>query len=494
MIRFAILTAVSTPEQARPDKISLEYQEKSNRAAVEPLGWIETAGPFVIDGYSRSFYTNLSDAERDIPPLHDALQAARAGLYDVLVIYTYDRLGDLTVFVSNEFRNLRKQIYSITQTSTIQEPEEYDPYSDESGAIQREIAAITQRFRINDLRRKWRAGMPKRIMDGLTPLRVPFGYRWVGKKEPPLLVEQEAALIYQMRDWLFMGLSMHEIARRCDATHIPPPNGGKRWDVSSITYILANPYYAGQLILHRTRSLHDATRKNKYRPIAQPKSKWQTGQGKHPTLWDDAMHHSILRELERRHERNAGFALRFPLSGLLFCSVCDQKLHRRSYGAPGKRRSMFCCRYTPIHTRVPYEETLKTVAYALFEALKEQQAQPASVSEDPAVHIQSALNELALRRKRIQNGYETGLYTGPEATERLAEVNAATEKLRSQLEQTQRDAEIASEFKSSITGQELDRLPEWILNDVPSVVNRTLVALCKKIILTPEGQVRIIFR
>lgn len=494
MIRYAILTSVSTPEQAHPDKISLTYQQNACRTAAAAQGWRETAGPFVVDGYSRSSYVNLSDAERDIPPLRAALEAARAEAFDVLVIYTYDRLGDLTTLIASELRTHRKQLYSVTQPSIVQDPSIFDPYTNESADLQLDAARIIQRFRINDLRRKWRAGVPARLAKGLTPLRIPFGYRWQGKKEPPVLNEQQAALIYQMKDMLFAGASFNQIAQHCTESQVPTPNGGNRWDISSIAYILANPYYTGQVTLHKTRNIHDATRKNKYRPILQPIDSWETGKGKHQPLWDVATHREILRELERRHEINKAFGVRFPLSGLLTCSICGQKLNRRSHSSGVTRRSVFACRVPPSHVIMPYDDVMKIVSYAIHDALKEQQANPPAPRQDPINTIQISLNDLNTRRKRVQMGFESGLYTPAEAAERLAEIDGAIEQTRRQLQQTAQNAETAATFRATITGLDLERIPEWIATDNPATVNRTLNAICKKIDLTPDGDVVITFR
>lgn len=500
-IRYAILTSVSTPEQAgkgrrvkKEDKISLTFQEQACRAAGLSNGWSLTAEPFVIDGYSRSSYVNLSDAERDIPPLHAALEALRANRFDVLAIFSYDRFGDLTPMLSNEFRNYRKQIYSVSQPSVVQDPELYNPYLNESADIQQDAARMVQRFRINDLRRKWIAGMPARIFRGLTPLRVPFGYRWVGKKEPPVLVEREAALILQMKDWLFAGLSMNQITERCSASSIAPANGGQRWDPSAVRYILANSYYAGQLVLHRTRSMHDPTRKHKTRAITQPPSKWETGRGLHQPLWDEDTHRAILRELDLRRERNLRSALRFPLSGLLTCSVCGQKLHRRSNSSGRGRRKVLTCRNAPAHVILAYDDGVRIVGNALLEALKEEALHPRETHDDSIPHLRLALDEMAALRKRIQSGYESGIYTSLEASQRLAEIDTSTEAYLRQIEQARRESETAGEFRTILSGQDLDRLPEWIVSEEPAVVNRTLAALCKKIDLTPEGQVHITFR
>lgn len=503
-VRCSILTAVSTPDQASKDKISLEHQLLVCQAAAEANashGWRQTAGPFIIDGYSRSSYVNLSDAERDIPPLHHALAALRANQYDLLIIFSYDRLGDLTPFLSNEFRNYKKQIYSVTQPSIVQDPLTYNPYLNESADIQQDAARMVQRFRINDLRRKWYAGMPARIRRGLTPLKTSFGYRWVGKQDPPVQVETEIALIYQMKDWLFKGLSMNEIAMRASRSGIRPKNGGGKWCPTSIRYLLANPYYAGRVIFNKTHYTYDESRKSKHRPILQPQSRWESAQGLHQPLWDEDTHRAILSELDRRRQTNQRFGVRFPLSGLLYCSVCHRKLHRRTHGWHSGRRKVLSCQAAPSHVILPYDQVIPQIAAALQNELTRHQLQwrqgaTAKPDESPngASAPQNSLAELEKKRRRIQEGYEAGIYTAPQAAQKLAEIDSASESFAAQLERIQLDRDLTSQVRHSLADHDLTRFAEWIQTDDPAAVHRLLSALCHSITLTPAGDIHIEFR
>lgn len=74
--RFAILSAVSTKQQATADKTSLEEQITQCRRVTE-RGWHETAGPYIVTGQSRNKYLNLRDAEMEIPAIHDLLEGGR---------------------------------------------------------------------------------------------------------------------------------------------------------------------------------------------------------------------------------------------------------------------------------------------------------------------------------------------------------------------------------------------------------------------------------
>lgn len=213
MIRFAIWAAVSSIEQV--DGVSLDNQlEKCAERGVYEK-WFDTGLRYVADGYSRTGYVNLSDAEHDIPPLSAMLSDMRAGKFDVLLVWNYDRLGDLIVMVATEFRKRKRQLFSLSQPTQIQE--NYDPYMDDSSFIMQAFAPIWQRQRISELRRKWEAGMPKRIKDGLHPGRPPFGYRMAIKKdEPHEIIPAEAALVREMVSMFLSGQSLKAIGRYCE--------------------------------------------------------------------------------------------------------------------------------------------------------------------------------------------------------------------------------------------------------------------------------------
>src|SRR5688572_3316230 len=104
IFRFATYAAVSSDKQAAEDKDSLSDQVKTARSAGIAQGGVETAGPFILDGYSRTNYVNLSDALHDIPPLADAIKAVEQNLFDVLIVDNIERFGDLAPMIATIMR------------------------------------------------------------------------------------------------------------------------------------------------------------------------------------------------------------------------------------------------------------------------------------------------------------------------------------------------------------------------------------------------------
>ena len=493
-MRFGIWSAVSTKSQATTDKISLAEQQEKCRSAGESRGWIETAGPYLVPGATRSFYVNLSDAEKDIPPLRQMLEDARNDRFDVLVIYTYDRLGDLVDMIAQSLRFYGKQIYSVSQPVEPQEPDDFDPYAAEAEAIMRDAARITQRFRINDLRRKYRAGMPVRVKKGLNPFSIPFGYKWVSKKEPPALVPEHAALILQMRDMFLRGQTIRSIVRFVKSSGVPSPRRHTNWDATSVRYILGNPFYAGFVALNKSKTVRDPRRKNQKKQIPQPRSKWMLEKGLHKPLWDENMYRTLVDELERRRESNINYAARFPISGLLECAVCGQKLHRQSYGGyKGKPRyKVLSCKDGRVHVVIPYEQAVDRVFREFAQHIQQERLNRLEPKTDRSVY-ECAIDDLTTRRKRVQEGFEVGLYDKAEAAERLNEIERQMDEIRFKMEEGVQMSRARQEF-FGLLPEHVDEFPQYLKEEEAEFVHRLLLAFIVKIVVHPDKRFEVIWR
>ena len=256
--------------------------------------------------------------------------------------------------------------------------------------------------------------------------------------------------------------------------------------------MLANPYYAGVIGINRTKYIYDPKRKRKKRPVKQPRAKWVEGKGKHEPLWDEATHLVLVKELERRREKDQHFAVKFPLSGLLSCSECRKKLHRHAFGVPPHRRKIFTCDTGPVHVRIPYEEMLDLVAQELVKQLSEQELDENQAGRDTD-QTQASLDELAVQRKRVQSGHRAGIYTEAEAAEEIGKINRQMESIEWQAQERANAAELRAEFSSRFEGN-IAFIPTWIHIEEPQLANRLLSALCEDVIIHPDCQVEIVWR
>jgi len=144
-MRYSIWAAVSTEQQAAVDKLSLDEQISRCRELAEGRGWLESSGPYVVPGASRTRYVNLSDAERDIPPLREMLDDARRRAFDLLMVYDLNRFRDLLPMVQKSLDAYGVQLFSLAQPVEPVDPEHYSPYASDASAIMGGMASILSR-------------------------------------------------------------------------------------------------------------------------------------------------------------------------------------------------------------------------------------------------------------------------------------------------------------------------------------------------------------
>jgi len=257
-IRYAIWAAFSKKRQAAKDKASLPEQIRRSRALDKSRGWIESAGPFLVPGESRTQYIDITIAERSIPALKDMLDSAERGEFDVIICH------DLT-----RFRNLGRQIADVLADSRVQ------IYSLRSRSIRNLRSTSTRRMPIAPVSCKthpewprraeimikverWRGGIRGRVEEGLAPTgNLHYGYRNPSTRNiiprpysnpihrPPPSASRSRTSSFGAIAHPDPGLPEYQAG--------PSPRGG-RWNYLTVRYILRNPYYAGLIEWGRVKT------------------------------------------------------------------------------------------------------------------------------------------------------------------------------------------------------------------------------------------------
>lgn len=490
-IRFAIWTAVSTKKQASDDKASLTVQETKSRELGLSKGWLETAGPFVIPGESRSFYVNLSDAEKEISfidsagnptyPLRDMLDAAQAGRFDVLIFYSYDRLGDLANMVAQTLRFYGVQLLSVSQGVDPQPPESFDPYTSDAEANMRIMSQLTQQFRIADMRRKYRGGMEKRITEGLHSHRIPYGYRRPATQETDLKLirriipvpDQNAHIVTEIKDLFLKGLSYYEIARALNEKNYTSPEGAA-WSHPTIKKIIANPYYAGKVFFGRYRTIRDTRLSKKTRIVTNPNP--TLTDGKHIPLYSWETYLAIQDEIKRRE--SLPHNNRHAFSALLSCSICGKNLLHN--------KGAWRCKF---HVSLDDDFANAIIPPALQKALLDVNPAPHTPPAPVSVKDKLAtLKDLARQRRRIQEGYESGIYNATEAEAKIKKIDTQVRELKEESELTAHKQIARQQFINTIEAarKTLKDLPKYIRATDPKKANLQLHRLFRTVIISPD--------
>jgi DNA invertase Pin-like site-specific DNA recombinase len=463
--RFAVWAAVSTDEQVQ-DHDSLDNQLRDGRAYAERMGGVESAGPYVADGYSRSFYEGLSEAMGDIPPLRAAMLAAEHNQYDVLIVRYFERLGVVAYPVFLRLGKYKKQLRSVQEPTPILPPEQYEPAKDEATSTMIHLAGLKQDYRINRIINNLRESMPRRIREGLPPSRTPYGYVYINNKTPRALDPAGAARLLQARDMLMRGESYQEIGNLLGVHR------------SRVPGILSNPYYAGIVAYNKTFIQRSGT---KTQQVRLPKSKWTTGEGKHEAIFTQGEYEEILSEVERRAELVRRNAVGFAFSGLLRCAVCGGRARRHKFGSPGSYRDVVTCRdHYSDHAVWDYDQFFQEVVKQVRAELAKDEDGEEVGAEDKSELIRRAIEANKKQRARVQDGYKAGVFDAAEAAVELRKLEEDVERLHKQLE-----GDAISRASRSVARAGLQEIGEYfgeyLQEAEPKEVNRLLSACIKEI-------------
>lgn len=471
--RYSVWSAVSSDEQVT-DHVSLENQIRDCREYAERLGGKETAGPYVADGYSRSYFEGLPEAMEIIPALKDAMLAADHNAYDVLFVRYFDRLGVLAQFVFIHLSKSRKQLISVQEAVPIMPPDLYNPAKDDTTPTMISIAGIKQSHRINRIINNLRDSMPKRIQDGLTPTRVPFAYTYVNNKTAPALDPTKAAQLIRARDLLMDGGSYTAIAKLLgiDRTRVP--------------LVLGNQYYAGIVSYNKT---YIQRLGNKRTQVKNPRSKWTVGTGKHTPIFTIVEHEDIVAELDRREQVKRRQDNGFVFAALLRCGVCGERARWHNFGSPGKYHKVVVCRVASArHIRHDYDHFFELVSSAIQrEMARDHDGGDVDEIEDKADIIRQAIAATKNKRARVQDGFERGLYDTAEASARLRALEKDTERLHRDLEKS--TVEKVSRRDAAAFMRDVDPalVPEWLEKGDTRRINRLLTAWLREIRVNVDG-------
>jgi DNA invertase Pin-like site-specific DNA recombinase len=303
--RAIIWTAVSSEEQARDDKESLQYQEQLARehAAQHGLDVVDVI---------------RSDDSRSIVRLDKAMQNPRLGYarlmdaidrreFDVLFFYHPDRLGRnmaLSVTVQEELRAAGIVLYDLSNP-----PHTLQPRTGDAERIAGALQAWSAQSDVDKLRRRHTFGMIGRIKQGHMPSRPAYGYIAVGDKI--VIDDGPAAVVRRIFALYLSGYGTHKIAEMLNADNIPAPAGGQ-WEMGSVRSIRDNAVrYAGYTEINKSSP--------KGRPYTRALGTWEP-------LLDEATLQAVEREIAARWNNRHLANTPYLLSGVVWCLECQRPM------------------------------------------------------------------------------------------------------------------------------------------------------------------------
>ena len=263
-MKAAIYARVSTDSQQLRGTIGSQLAVLRARVAAEGD---ELIAEFCDDGHS--------GARLDRPGLDSLRDAAEAGVIERVWCLSPDRLARVyayQVIVLDELARHRVQV-AFADAPVIDDDPQAKLLTQVQGVIaEYERAKIAERYRRGKLFRS-RAGE-------VIAWRVPYGYRRLPRDSsgPARLeiYEPEADVVRRIfHDTVAGGCSTREISRRLAADQISTPSGRRAiWGTSTISRLLRNEAYIGQLYFNRTETVPAPASKKGHRQVVRPADEW----------------------------------------------------------------------------------------------------------------------------------------------------------------------------------------------------------------------------
>ncbi len=247
--RVATLYRVSTKGQLDGDDIPM--QRNACRSFIEKQGNWELVKEYIEKGVSGF---KVSASKRDA--IQRAKEDAEKGLFDVLLVFMFDRLGrrdDETPFIVEWFINNGIEVWSVKEGQQKLEDHadrliNYIRFWQSSGESRKTSIRVNEKHSQMVEDGIYRGGL------------VPYGYKTVNsgvfnKKGKELLKvvidEEEAEIVKKMYDLVLEeGYGQSRIAQYLNEKGIPSKTG-KKWTSGAVNNVLRNPMYKGYMVYAR---------------------------------------------------------------------------------------------------------------------------------------------------------------------------------------------------------------------------------------------------
>lgn len=254
------------------------------------------------------------------PAMQELLEEVEEEKYDAVLVMDIDRLGRGSMIdqgiISRTFRESGTLVITPDKTYDLSDDLDEDFY---------DLYAFFARKELKQIKKRLQRGKIKSLKEGnFVWSQAPYGYLKSGRTEI-IPHPENAHIVRDIFSWYLSGISMSKIADMLNEANISTSRGC-RWTHKSISSILHNGEYAGDIIIGKTKLI-------KGRIVRQPKDAWTVVSGKHEPLISKE---DFLRVQDKLSEKKSltipsGSLLQNPLSGIVFCGFCNAAMVRKSY-------------------------------------------------------------------------------------------------------------------------------------------------------------------
>jgi site-specific DNA recombinase len=255
------------------------------------------------------------------PAVQEMIRELDVGIADGVLVMDLDRLGRGDMLD----QGLLDRAFRYSGTKILTPTEVYDPES-ETWELVFGIKSLVAREELKAITRRMQRGRVASAGEGKSITKVP-PYGYVRNADLKLEPDIETAwVVKKMFEMMSAGQGRQAVAQELDRFGIKPPNKKRdSWSPSSITAIIKNEAYIGNIVWGQVKHVK---RNGKYKKVKQPRSKWTIKENAHDPLVSRELFEAANRAHSGRWRpsHNISKGLSNPLAGILKCEVCGYSM------------------------------------------------------------------------------------------------------------------------------------------------------------------------
>lgn len=466
-----------------------DYRDKSNSLEMQEELCIKTANEKDIKIFRAYKDYEYSGTNFKRPAFLEMMEDIRVGRINCIIVKDMSRFGREYL----EIANYIEKIFPFLEVRFISVNDNLDTKdgikSDKSYEIA--IKNIFNDLYAKDISKKVKASKEVKMKQGsFIGAMAPYGYKVekIDGKRVLVIDEKVADVVRLMFHFASQGKSNIQIARELTKTYTTPAEYKrtgrvfkgkediKQWDISSISKILSDEVYIGNLTQRVYSNRHDPSRKSKFRD----KKEWIITENTHEALIEKdifenirqlkdenkgTLPYSSLKNIIKDGKENIGVKIQRDYTkegkydGLIKCGICGRNL-KKQYGPRGLKVNdevCYCyyCKGTDrlksekSHVRI-YETDLDRI---LLDTLK--RLFSSFYQEDKGLHIKTYLENMSAEKlNQVSKGMDTN----------NKKIDSLRVKLQEQYENYVKGEVLLSEFKTE--SNRIDRQIKTIKNEL----------------------------
>ncbi len=335
-LRVCAYARVSTNQLDQINSYNAQIEEYSRRIKENP-NW-EFAGLYSDEGISGTSYKNRKGFNK-------MLKDARAGLIDKILVKSISRFSRNTIdslSIVRELRNIGVEVFFEKENISSLDSKVDFHLTIFSSIAQEESRNISENI-------KW--GIRKGFKRGKMRVDTKRFLGYDKDKKGNLVINPEQAETVQYIFMLYLlGESYNGIANRLIKEGKLNGAGIISWSTSGIKKMLVNEKYVGDLMLQKSVSVDYLTRKTIKNNGEAPKYYIKDN---HPAIISRELFDAVgeLMKNKSTQGKNRINAAKYPLSGIVYCSRCGNKLVRNHYRNTNHTRIVLTCKNNGINTQ-----------------------------------------------------------------------------------------------------------------------------------------------